>query len=133
LRCWRAACRASPHRRRLPGLAVGCGCACELLACVASLLCSRTSLAQAIHRTTTTPPAPAMPADAAPAAAAAPDAAPGSAASADELAAAPEAVQMTDEEELSAAGGGDNSDSSKLKTLMGILKRMVGVKDIAAM
>lgn len=53
-------------------------------------------------------------------------------ASADEIAAAPEAVQMTDEEELGAASDKDQSDSGKLKTLMGILKRMVGVKDIAA-
>ncbi|EST05250.1 Oxysterol-binding protein [Kalmanozyma brasiliensis GHG001] len=53
-------------------------------------------------------------------------------ASADEIAAAPEAVQMTDEEEMGAASDKDQSDSGKLKTLMGILKRMVGVKDIAA-
>ncbi|KAJ9479427.1 putative Oxysterol-binding protein-like protein (putative) [Pseudozyma hubeiensis] len=53
-------------------------------------------------------------------------------ASADEIAAAPEAVQMTDEEELGAASDKDQSDSGKLKTLLGILKRMVGVKDIAA-
>lgn len=53
-------------------------------------------------------------------------------ATADELAAPPETVQMTDEEEMGAAGDKDQSDSGKLKTLMGILKRMVGVKDIAA-
>lgn len=53
-------------------------------------------------------------------------------ATADELESAPEAVQMTDEEELGAAGDKDQSDSGKLKTLLGILKRMVGVKDIAA-
>lgn len=53
-------------------------------------------------------------------------------ATADELAAAPEAVQMTDEEEMGAASDKDQSDSGKLRTLMGILKRMVGVKDIAA-
>ncbi|CBQ73362.1 conserved hypothetical protein [Sporisorium reilianum SRZ2] len=53
-------------------------------------------------------------------------------ATADEIAAAPEAVQMTDDEELGAAADKDQSDSGKLKTLMGILKRMVGVKDIAA-
>lgn len=53
-------------------------------------------------------------------------------ATADELAAPPEAVQMTDEEELGAASDKDQSDSGKLKTLLGILKRMVGVKDIAA-
>ncbi|GAC97547.1 predicted oxysterol binding protein [Pseudozyma hubeiensis SY62] len=53
-------------------------------------------------------------------------------ATADEIAAAPEAVQMTDEEELGAASDKDQSDSGKLRTLMGILKRMVGVKDIAA-
>ncbi|KAI3487351.1 hypothetical protein L1887_48772 [Cichorium endivia] len=53
-------------------------------------------------------------------------------ATADELAAPPEAVQMTDEEEMGAAADKDQSDSGKLKTLMGILKRMVGVKDIAA-
>lgn len=39
---------------------------------------------------------------------------------------------MTDEEELDAAQDKDTSDSGKLKTLMGILKRMVGVKDMAA-
>ncbi|CDU26317.1 related to OSH6-member of an oxysterol-binding protein family [Sporisorium scitamineum] len=53
-------------------------------------------------------------------------------ATADDIAAPPEAVQMTDEEELGAASDKDQSDSGKLKTLMGILKRMVGVKDIAA-
>ncbi|TKY85452.1 hypothetical protein EX895_005614 [Sporisorium graminicola] len=53
-------------------------------------------------------------------------------ATADEIATAPETVQMTDEEELGAASDKDQSDSGKLKTLMGILKRMVGVKDIAA-
>lgn len=53
-------------------------------------------------------------------------------ATADEIAAAPEAVQMTDEEEMGAASDKDQSDSGKLKTLMGILKRMIGVKDIAA-
>ncbi|SPO24490.1 related to OSH6 - member of an oxysterol-binding protein family [Ustilago trichophora] len=53
-------------------------------------------------------------------------------ATAEELAAPPEAVQMTDEEEMGAASDKDQSDSGKLKTLMGILKRMVGVKDIAA-
>ena len=53
-------------------------------------------------------------------------------ATADELAAPPETVQMTDEEEMGAANDKDQSDSGKLKTLMGILKRMVGVKDIAA-
>lgn len=53
-------------------------------------------------------------------------------ATADELAAPPEAIQMTDEEEMGAAADKDQSDSGKLKTLMGILKRMVGVKDIAA-
>lgn len=53
-------------------------------------------------------------------------------ATADEIAAAPEAVQMTDEEEIGAASDKDQSDSGKLRTLLGILKRMVGVKDIAA-
>ncbi|CEH16964.1 Oxysterol-binding protein [Ceraceosorus bombacis] len=52
--------------------------------------------------------------------------------SAEELEKAPEAVQMTDEEELTAAGEKDNSEGSKIKTLLGILKRMIGVKDIAA-
>ncbi|SNX87317.1 related to OSH6 - member of an oxysterol-binding protein family [Melanopsichium pennsylvanicum] len=50
----------------------------------------------------------------------------------DDLAAPPETVQMTDEEELGAASDKDQTDSGKLKTLIGILKRMVGVKDIAA-
>lgn len=54
-------------------------------------------------------------------------------ATADELAAPPESVNMTDEEELGAANSKDNSDSGKLKALFGILKRMVGVKDLAAM
>lgn len=50
------------------------------------------------------------------------------------LAAPPEAVNMTDEEEYAAAGDSEGqSDSGKLKTLLGILKRMVGVKDMAAM
>ncbi|CCF52550.1 hypothetical protein NDA11_001186 [Ustilago hordei] len=53
-------------------------------------------------------------------------------ATADELAAPPETVQMTDEEEIGAASDKDQSDSGKLKTLIGILKRMIGVKDIAA-
>jgi hypothetical protein len=53
--------------------------------------------------------------------------------SASDIEQAPEAVQMTEEEELSAAQDKDSSDSGKLKTLMGILKRMVGVKDMAAM
>ncbi|CAO1628450.1 unnamed protein product [Sympodiomycopsis kandeliae] len=46
----------------------------------------------------------------------------------------PETVQMTDkeEEELNAMSEKDNSDSGKLKTLMGVLKKMVGVKDMAA-
>lgn len=39
---------------------------------------------------------------------------------------------MTDAEELDAANDKDNSDSGKLKTLMGVLKRMIGVKDMAA-
>lgn len=56
-----------------------------------------------------------------------------SSATAEDLAAPPEAVQMTDEEELGAAADKDTSDSGKLKTLLGILKRMIGVKDMAAM
>lgn len=51
---------------------------------------------------------------------------------AEEIEKPPESVQMTDAEELDAASDRDHSDSGKLKTLMGILKRMVGVKDIAA-
>lgn len=54
-------------------------------------------------------------------------------ATAEELAAPPEAVNMTDEEELGAASNKDNSDSGKLKALLNVLKRMVGVKDLAAM
>lgn len=50
----------------------------------------------------------------------------------DDMEKAPEAVQMTDAEELDAANDKDHSDSGKLKTLIGILKRMVGVKDMAA-
>ncbi|KAN0065665.1 hypothetical protein ACQY0O_000795 [Thecaphora frezii] len=57
----------------------------------------------------------------------------GGAASADEIAAPPEAIHMTEDEELGAANDKDQSDSGKLKTLLGILKRMIGVKDIAAM
>lgn len=53
-------------------------------------------------------------------------------ATAEELAAPPETINMTDDEEMGAASDKDQSDSSKLKTLLGILKRMVGVKDIAA-
>lgn len=53
-------------------------------------------------------------------------------ASADELEKAPESVAMTDAEELDAANDKDHSDSGKLKTLIGILKRMIGVKDMAA-
>ncbi|PWN30970.1 hypothetical protein BDZ90DRAFT_229961 [Jaminaea rosea] len=53
-------------------------------------------------------------------------------ASADEIEKAPESVAMTDAEELDAANDKDNSDSGKLKTLMGVLKRMIGVKDMAA-
>lgn len=45
---------------------------------------------------------------------------------------APETVQMTEVEELDAANDKDHSDSGKLKTLMGVLKRMIGVKDMAA-
>lgn len=54
-------------------------------------------------------------------------------ATADDIAAPPETVNMTDEEELGAVADKDQSETGKLKTLLGILKRMVGVKDIAAM
>lgn len=54
-------------------------------------------------------------------------------ATAEEIAAAPEAVNMTDEEEMGAASNKDNSDSGKLKALLNVLRRMVGVKDLAAM
>lgn len=54
-------------------------------------------------------------------------------ATAEEIAAPPEAVNMTDEEELGAAGNKDNSESGKLKALLNVLRRMVGVKDLAAM
>ncbi|EPQ27455.1 uncharacterized protein PFL1_04993 [Pseudozyma flocculosa PF-1] len=54
------------------------------------------------------------------------------AATAEDIAAPPEAINMTEDEELGAANDKDQSDSGKLKTLMGILRRMVGVKDIAA-
>jgi hypothetical protein len=54
-------------------------------------------------------------------------------ATAEEIAAPPEAVNMTDEEELGAASDKDNSDSGKLKALLNVLRRMVGVKDLAAM
>lgn len=54
-------------------------------------------------------------------------------ATAEEIAAPPEAVNMTDEEELGAAANKDNSDSGKLKALLNVLRRMVGVKDLAAM
>lgn len=53
-------------------------------------------------------------------------------ATAEELAAPPEAVNMTDEEEMASASNKDNSDSGKLKALLNVLKRMVGVKDLAA-
>ncbi|CAO1626175.1 unnamed protein product [Parajaminaea phylloscopi] len=52
--------------------------------------------------------------------------------SAEDIEKPPEAVQMTDAEELDAANDKDHSDSGKLKTLIGILKRMIGVKDMAA-
>lgn len=46
----------------------------------------------------------------------------------------PEQINMTEEEEYAAAGDAEGqTDSGKLKTLLGILKRMVGVKDMAAM
>jgi hypothetical protein len=54
-------------------------------------------------------------------------------ATAEEIAEAPEAVNMTDEEEMGAAASKDNSDSGKLKALLNVLRRMVGVKDLAAM
>jgi hypothetical protein len=54
-------------------------------------------------------------------------------ATAEDIAAPPEAVNMTDEEELASASNKDNSDSGKLKALLNVLKRMVGVKDLAAM
>ncbi|UZJ56878.1 hypothetical protein CBS101457_006198 [Exobasidium rhododendri] len=53
-------------------------------------------------------------------------------ATAEEIAAPPEAVNMTDEEEMGAAANKDNSDSGKLKALLNVLRRMVGVKDLAA-
>ncbi|PWN48611.1 hypothetical protein IE53DRAFT_399359 [Violaceomyces palustris] len=53
-------------------------------------------------------------------------------ATAEEIAAPPETVNMTEEEEMGAATDKDQSESGKLRTLLGILKRMVGVKDMAA-
>lgn len=61
-------------------------------------------------------------------------------ASPEDLQKPPETIPMTptispeEQEELNAAQDGerDGSDSGKLKTLMGILKRMIGVKDMAA-
>ncbi|KAL9936665.1 hypothetical protein V8E36_004733 [Tilletia maclaganii] len=47
--------------------------------------------------------------------------------------AAPETVNMTDADELAAANDAEaSSESGRLKTLLGVLKRMLGVSDMAA-
>lgn len=53
-------------------------------------------------------------------------------ATADEIAQAPETVNLSDAEEVGAANNKDNSEGGKIKALLGILRRMMGVKDLAA-
>lgn len=51
---------------------------------------------------------------------------------AEELARAPETFNMSDAEELSAANSKDDSEGGKIKALLNVLRRMIGVKDLAA-
>lgn len=51
---------------------------------------------------------------------------------ADELAQAPESLNLSETEEMNAANNRDNSDGGKIKALLNVLRRMIGVKDLAA-
>ena len=53
-------------------------------------------------------------------------------ATADELERPPEAFNLSDSEEINAANNKDTSEGGKIKALLNVLRRMIGVKDLAA-
>ncbi|MCO5589917.1 hypothetical protein L7F22_043886 [Adiantum nelumboides] len=53
-------------------------------------------------------------------------------ATADELERPPEAFNLSDTEEMNAANNKDTSEGGKIKALLNVLRRMIGVKDLAA-